>query len=205
MRKRYKASATPFRRLVQSEEVTEAMKQRLAEQFLQLDPLLLLKHIRNAQTAVVALSQNRLLQRMHRSSCVVWSPPEGLAKYGQPTAVSHKKDGGGAHEQIRLQRFGLCCSPAWRSSLAWNPRNCSSDCRQVNWGLITMGNCARYKGASEYGVPASRELVYGSDKTHAGMSLITGAAPLGQRAMAISLENNFPSQEHSVKTPQHHF
>src|SRR5215831_16192036 len=58
VRKRYESPETPFRRLLQRDDITEKTKQRLEEQFQQLDPVLLLKHIRDAQDAVVALSQN---------------------------------------------------------------------------------------------------------------------------------------------------
>ncbi len=58
VRKHYEAPATPYQRLLQSDHVAESTKQRLQERFQQLDPVLLLKHIRDAQAAVVALSQN---------------------------------------------------------------------------------------------------------------------------------------------------
>lgn len=58
VRKYYEAPQTPSQRLQQSEQVAESNKQRLQEQFEKLDPVLLLKHIRDAQAAVVALSQN---------------------------------------------------------------------------------------------------------------------------------------------------
>lgn len=58
VRKHYEAPATPYQRLLQRDDVTESTKRRLQEQFQQLDPVVLLKHIRDSQAAVVALSQN---------------------------------------------------------------------------------------------------------------------------------------------------
>jgi hypothetical protein len=57
IRKRYEPPQTPYRRLLLG-DVEEDTKRRLEEQFRQLDPVLLLKHVRDAQAAVVALSQN---------------------------------------------------------------------------------------------------------------------------------------------------
>ena len=58
--KTYDAPATPYQRLLESKEMTATIKQRLTAQFQPLDPVLLLKHIREAQAAVVALSQNQM-------------------------------------------------------------------------------------------------------------------------------------------------
>lgn len=57
--KRYHLPETPFRRLLMCDDVTESTKQQVREQFQQLDPVLLLKHIRDAQAAVVAINQNQ--------------------------------------------------------------------------------------------------------------------------------------------------
>lgn len=60
VRKTYQPPATPYQRLLMREDVPESTKQRLQEQFQQLDPVRLLKYIRDAQNAVVAISQNQI-------------------------------------------------------------------------------------------------------------------------------------------------
>ncbi len=59
VRKTYHPPATPFQRLLMRDDVAEDVKQRLQEQFQLLDPVRLLKYIRDAQNAVVAISQNQ--------------------------------------------------------------------------------------------------------------------------------------------------
>ncbi len=83
VRKHYEPPATPYRRLLASKEVATAMQQRLTAQFQQLDPVLLLKHIRDAQAAVVAFSQNQTppplsedLQKFVSSLATAWSAGE---------------------------------------------------------------------------------------------------------------------------------
>ena len=63
--------------------MTESTKQQLRQQFEKLDPVLLLKHIRDAQAAVVALSQNITppplsedMQKFVRSLATAWRSGE---------------------------------------------------------------------------------------------------------------------------------
>jgi hypothetical protein len=94
VRKHYEAPATPYQRLLQSDTVAESTKQRLREQFQQLDPVLLLKHIRDAQAAVVALSQNLTppplsedMQKFVSSLATAWSSGEVRPTHrGEPQA-----------------------------------------------------------------------------------------------------------------------
>lgn len=57
--KTYHLPETPYRRLVTREDVPLETKETLQRQMESLDPVLLLKHIRDAQNTVMALSQNR--------------------------------------------------------------------------------------------------------------------------------------------------
>src|ERR1035437_6743450 len=57
--KQYYPPETPCRRLLMRDDVSSEMKQALKRQMDSLDPVLLLKHIREAQDTVMALSQNR--------------------------------------------------------------------------------------------------------------------------------------------------
>jgi len=59
MHKEYYPPETPCRRLLMRDEVPNETKAALRRQMEALDPVLLLKHIREAQDAVMALSQNR--------------------------------------------------------------------------------------------------------------------------------------------------
>ena len=62
MRKTYELPETPYRRLVTREEVPAEMKEMLNHKMESLDPVMLLKHIRNAQDSVMALSENRTVE-----------------------------------------------------------------------------------------------------------------------------------------------
>lgn len=57
--KQYELPDTPYRRLLARDDVPPETKQMLSRQMELLDPVLLLKHIRDAQDTVMALSQNR--------------------------------------------------------------------------------------------------------------------------------------------------
>ena len=58
VRKDYHSPETPFRRLSLRDDIPENSKQQLQQQFELLDPVRLLKHIRDAQDAIVAISEN---------------------------------------------------------------------------------------------------------------------------------------------------
>lgn len=57
--KNYHSPETPYRRLLMREDVTSETKEMLKQQMSSLDPVLLLKHIRDAQDTVMALGENR--------------------------------------------------------------------------------------------------------------------------------------------------
>lgn len=57
--KQYELPDTPYRRLLAREDVPVETKEVLQRQMETLDPVMLLKHIRDAQDTVMALSQNR--------------------------------------------------------------------------------------------------------------------------------------------------
>jgi len=59
VRKTYELPETPYRRLVTREDVPAEMKEMLNHKMESLDPVMLLKHIRDAQDRVMALSENR--------------------------------------------------------------------------------------------------------------------------------------------------
>jgi hypothetical protein len=57
--KKYESQETPYRRLLLRDDVAPEVKQALKEQMEPLDPVLLLKSIREAQETLMALSQDR--------------------------------------------------------------------------------------------------------------------------------------------------
>jgi hypothetical protein len=59
VKKRYQSPETPCRRLMLRDDVAETTKQLLEVQFQSLDPVRLLKYIRDAQYAVVAISKDQ--------------------------------------------------------------------------------------------------------------------------------------------------
>jgi len=57
--KQYELPDTPYRRLLAQDNIAPETKEALKQQMEPLDPVLLLKHIRDAQDTVMALSENR--------------------------------------------------------------------------------------------------------------------------------------------------
>lgn len=57
--KEYERPETPYRRLLMRDDISAVMKQTLERQMDLLDPVMLLKHIREAQSMLMALSENR--------------------------------------------------------------------------------------------------------------------------------------------------
>jgi hypothetical protein len=57
--KQYELPETPYRRLLGQDNIAPETKEMLKQQMESLDPVLLLKHIRDAQDTVMALSENR--------------------------------------------------------------------------------------------------------------------------------------------------
>jgi hypothetical protein len=83
VRKHYQTPETPIPRLMQRDDIAENTRQRLEEQFQKLDPMLLLKHIRDAQAVVMALSQNTTppplsedMQKFVSSLVIAWNSGE---------------------------------------------------------------------------------------------------------------------------------
>jgi hypothetical protein len=83
VRKHYESPETPFWRLLLRDDVAESIKHQLQQQFELLDPVRLLKHIRDAQEAVVAISQDRVpeplaedLQRFVSRLATAWQSSE---------------------------------------------------------------------------------------------------------------------------------
>lgn len=83
VRKHYQSPETPFRRLVMLEDFPEDRKKQLEQQFDLLDPVRLLKHIRDAQNSVMAISEKLTpppvsedLQKFVRSLATAWRSGE---------------------------------------------------------------------------------------------------------------------------------
>lgn len=176
MRKHYESPATPYQRLLHSEHVAESTKQQLQQQFQQLDPVLLLKHIRDAQAAVVALSQNIAppplsedMQKFVSSLATAWHS-------GEVRPTHRLKPQGGRYWRTRLDPF----AEVWPVLLGWLEERPDLEAKEMfkrlqasGYGDFRDGQLRtlqrRVRG---WRVSIARELVYGVDA-------ITAAAEMG--------------------------
>jgi hypothetical protein len=83
VRKYYEVPETPCRRLLSRDDISPSIKQQLQDQFELLDPVRLLKHIRDSQQALVAIGQSRApdpvspdLQKFVSSLAMAWCAGE---------------------------------------------------------------------------------------------------------------------------------
>lgn len=167
VRKHYEAPATPYQRLLRSDDVTESPKQRLQEQFQQPDPVLLLKHIRDAQAAVVALSQNITLpplsedmQKFVSSLAIAW-------RSGEVRPTHRREPRPGRWWRTRKDPF----AEVWPVLLGWLEGRPDMEAKEMLKGLQASG-CGSYSDGQlrtlqrrvrVWRASIARELVYGMD------------------------------------------
>jgi hypothetical protein len=182
VRKHYEAPATPYQRLLQSDAVEESTKQRLQEQFQQLDPVLLLKHIRDAQAAVVALSQNITppplsedIQKFVSSLATAWRSGEVRPTHrGEPQA--------GRWWRTRKDPF----AEVWPVLLGWLEEKPDMEAKEMLKRLQASGYGDYPDGqlrtlqrrVREWRARIARELVYGSGAAHVGTIGAKGDQPV---------------------------
>jgi len=135
VRKHYQSPETPFRRLLAREEVPDYRKQQLQTQFELLDPVRLLKHIRDAQNSVVAISQNLTppplsddLQKFVSSLATAWRSGEV-----RPT---HRRDPkAGRYWRTRQDPF----AEVWPVLLSWLEERPDLEAKEMLKRLQTTG------------------------------------------------------------------
>jgi len=125
--KSYERPETPSQRLLASNDITAEAKERLQETLEGLDPVLVLKQIREAQDTLRALSQNKTPEVVARdvkafvdSLATAWE----LGKYGPPTDANQSRDAGGVVGRTRLPKSGRSCWAGCRRGRTWKPRRC---------------------------------------------------------------------------------
>lgn len=168
VRKHYEAPATPFQRLLLSEHVTENIKPQLQEQFQQLDPVLLLKHIRDAQAAVVALSQNVTppplsadMQQFVSSLATAW-------RAGEVRPTHRREPPAGRWWRTRMDPF----AEVWPVLLGWLEERPDLEAKEMLKRLQTSGYGNYSDGqlrtlqrrVHEWRKRIAHELIYGSEK-----------------------------------------
>jgi Integrase core domain len=172
VRKHYKSPEIPFRRLLQRDDVTERTKQRLEEQFQKLDPVLLLKHIRDAQAAVVALSQNIMLpplsedmQKFVSSLATAWSS-------GEVRPTHRREPQPGRWWRTRQDPF----AEVWPVLLGWLEEKPDMEAKEMLKRLQASGYGSYPDGqlrtlqrrVRTWRTRIAHELVYGPDALHVG-------------------------------------
>jgi hypothetical protein len=130
VRKHYESPETPFRRLLKRDDVTERTKQRLEDQFQKLDPVLLLKHIRDAQAALVALSQNIMppplsedMQKFVSSLATAWNS-------GEVRPTNRREPQSGRWWRTRRDPF----ADVWPVLLGWLEERPDMEAKEMHFG-----------------------------------------------------------------------
>jgi hypothetical protein len=172
VRKRYESPETPFRRLLQRDDIAEETKQRLEEQFQQLDPVLLLKHIRDAQSAVVAFSQNIAppplsedMQKFVSSLSTAWSS-------GEVRPTHRREPQSGRSWRTRRDPF----ADIWPVLLGWLEERPDMEAKEMlkrlqasGYGSYTDGQLRTLqRRVREWRRRIAHDLIYGTDVAQVG-------------------------------------
>jgi hypothetical protein len=172
VRKRYESPETPFRRLLQRDDIAEETKQRLEEQFQQLDPVLLLKHIRDAQAAVVAFSQNIAppplsedMQKFVSSLSTAWNS-------GEVRPTHRREPQSGRSWRTRRDPF----ADVWPVLLGWLEERPDMDAKEMlkrlqasGYGSYTDGQLRTLqRRVREWRRRIAHDLIYGTDVAQVG-------------------------------------
>ena len=172
VRKRYESPETPFRRLLQRDDIAEETKQRLEEQFQQLDPVLLLKHIRDAQAAVVAFSQNIAppplsedIQKFVSSLSTAWNS-------GEVRPTHRREPQSGRSWRTRRDPF----ADVWPVLLGWLEERPEMEAKEMLKRLQARGHGSYTDGqlrtlqrrVREWRRRIAHDLIYGTDVKQVG-------------------------------------
>ena len=98
VKKQYHAPATPYHRLLASDQIPESTKQQLQAAFTALDPVQLLQQIRSRQQELVAAEESPSAATKERSHDRSFSaePPDSLAR-GRSTTDTSETNTSAAH------------------------------------------------------------------------------------------------------------
>lgn len=167
VRKHYESPQTPSRRLLLRDDVAESTKQRLQEQFQQLDPVLLLKHIRDAQAAVVALSQpvtppplSEDMQKFVSSLATAW-------RSGEVRPTHRQEPPPGRWWRTRPDPF----AEVWPVLLGWLEETPDMEAKEIlkrlpasGYGSYTNGQLRTLqRRVRVWRTSIARELIYGAE------------------------------------------
>ncbi|MDQ3257577.1 MAG: transposase [Acidobacteriota bacterium] len=178
VRKHYEAPQTPYQRLLQSDHVAEGTKKRLQEQFQQLDPVLLLKHVRDAQAVVVALGQNIApppvsedMQKFVSSLATAW-------RSGEVRPTHRREPQPGRRWRTRKDPF----AEVWPVLLGWLEERPEMEAKQMlqqlqasGYGSYTDGQLRTLqRRVREWRTRMARALVYGADAAQVATEALAG-------------------------------
>ena len=113
--KEYHAPETPSRRLLLREDISPEKKQALRQQVESLDPVLLLKQIREAQDTVKALSQNKAPETMPFDVTAFVSSLASAWRSGEVRPTHRQEPKPGRGWRTRLDPF----AQVWPVLLGW--------------------------------------------------------------------------------------
>lgn len=170
VRKTYLPPATPYQRLLFRDDVAENVKKRLQEQFQLLDPVRLLKYIRDAQTAVIAISQNQTPSPL---SAEIQDFVRGLAtawKAGEVRPTHRREPLTGRWWRTRKDPF----AEVWPVLLGWLEERPDLEAKEMLKRLQASGYDSYADGQLRtlqrrvrvWRVSLARELVFGPDTDH---------------------------------------
>jgi hypothetical protein len=158
--------------LLQRDDIAEETKQRLEEQFQQLDPVLLLKHIRDAQAAVVAFSQNIAppplsedMQKFVSSLSTAWSS-------GEVRPTHRREPQSGRSWRTRRDPF----ADVWPVLLGWLEERPDMEAKEMlkrlqasGYGSYTDGQLRTLqRRVREWRRRIAHDLIYGTDVAQVG-------------------------------------
>lgn len=175
VRKTYRPPATPHQRLLARDDVSENVKERLQAQFQMLDPVRLLKYIRDAQTAVIAISQNQTpaplsedLQDFVRSLATAW-------KAGEVRPTHRREPQAGRWWRTRKDPF----ADVWPVLLSWLEERPDMEAKEMlkrlqasGYGSYTDGQLRTLqRRVRVWRVSLARELVFGPNPDHSALGV----------------------------------
>jgi hypothetical protein len=133
--KTYHPPATPYERLMKHESIPAATRERLRKTMEELDPVLLLKQIREAQDTVTALSQNRTPEAVGPDVTAFVSSLATAWRTGEVRPTHRREPKPGRQWRTRKDPF----AEVWPVLLGWLEEKPDSEAKEMLKRLQSSG------------------------------------------------------------------
>jgi len=169
VRKHYESPETPYARLLSREDFPDDRRQQLEHYFQLLDPVRLLKHIRDAQVSVVAISEKLIppplsddLQKFVSSLATAW-------RAGEVRPTHRREPQPGRYWRTRVDPF----AEVWPVLMSWLEEKPDIEAKEMLRRLQATGYADFTDGQLRtlqrrvrvWRMRIARELVYGSESS----------------------------------------